>query len=228
MQRKLVQFVDGLGNALVLAAGGGGGSGGVGNGGYKLMWTRVSGSPSESMWVMEVHTSGKYMKCMNQRFPSMCLDSAGAELRAVNTVNEPQPLPLSLREHNNRHMAGLNEFIGPGNQVLVLKGETESRGFKIITLANQHTDGGGGGMGGKTHMSGWSMFGIFIMCVSIILVISGVIFLNKRPGVLMQMIVDESKTNSGVMRQATAPTTVAATVLPSLSSEPTAYEIFGG
>ena len=176
-QRKLVQFIDGLGNALVLTT--------SNNKDVALVWERESGTSAESMWVIETTPSGKSMKCQNYRYPMVYLEALNDSVRAVSTVNYPVPLPITLKKSND-HRSNPYNFSTLDGVMLKVKNDSQKRSFSINTIANQyvsqsqnpHMKGG---------MSGWAVFGIIIMVLAILAVIVGIVMFFKNNGEMPQV-----------------------------------------
>ena len=167
-QRKLVQFIDGLQNSLVLN--------GSNSNNIELVWQRVSGVPAESMWVVETVPSGKGVRCQNYRYPMVYLENIGQAVRAISTTNYPVPLPISFSKSDAQ--SNPYRFSSADGRTLSVRGDMERRAFDINTIANQNFNVS------KKHfsesVSGWSIFGIVLIILAIIGVIVGVVFLYKR------------------------------------------------
>lgn len=166
-QRKLVQFVDGLNNALVLTS--------SNNKDVALAWERAPGSPAESLWVIETTPSGKGMKCQNYRYPMVYLEGINGVVRAVSTVSYPIPLPIALKKADT----GPLRFATADGAVLKVKGDTHNRSFYMHTIANQSVDSS------KTFevkggMSGWSVFGIVVMVLAMVGVVVAIVLLYRQ------------------------------------------------
>jgi len=179
-QRKLVQFIDGLQTSLVLRANGND----VG-----LSWERVTGTPAESMWVVETLPGGRGMRVHNYRYPMVYLEGLNGAIRAVSTIKYPKPLPISLKKTPDyRHVSNPLRFCTVDNRILQIKGDAQKdRPFSMYVIANQHLDVFKS-MEVKGGMSGWSVFGIIIMVLAIVGVIIGIVILYKQKIIDMEPI----------------------------------------
>lgn len=185
-QRKLVQFIDGLGNALVLTT--------SNDKDVGLVWERVSGTSAESMWVVETTPSGKGMRCQNYRYPMVYLEAINDVVRAVSTVNYPVPLPIALKKSKD-HTVNPYNFCTPDGTLLKIKNDSSRRSFYLNTIANQYVDNASMAEV-KGGMSGWAVFGIVIMTLAVITVIVGIIMFFRNGEVIADVIPSSSSTTN--------------------------------
>ena len=121
--RKLVQLVDALNRVLVAH-------------GDRLEWQTPTKAGAVGMWVVEGAGQGR-VTVRNFRDPHMCLDAGGTAVRAVNTLVQPEPLPLQIvRMASARGPARMAFAPGHSQTPLPMYG-LDANGFTMQVLASQ-------------------------------------------------------------------------------------------
>ena len=124
--RKLVQLVDSLNRVLVTQ-------------GDKLDWQNASKAGALGMWVVEGAGRNRVI-VRNFRDPHMCLDAGGTSVRPVNTLVQPEPLPLQIVRVSSARGPATMAF-APGHSQTPLPlhviGTPTAGGFSLNVLATQ-------------------------------------------------------------------------------------------